>query len=128
MPNPAPLSPGQVECRNCGARYIPDFSRDYYGGENGRGGLCESCMMRGILVKPDPVAVTDEKHLDEVCLPGKGHKSCRYLAMMPGSGMSCAKGSNFQSAIDERAAGMRAQGNNCSGPPDYKSSLQDSED
>lgn len=118
-----PLKEDEVECSKCGAIYVPDFKRDYYGGENGRGGKCESCFMSELSVQqkplPNPVAVTDEKRLNDVCRLKKGRETCRYLAMHPDLGMACAKGSNLQSAIDQRVSGMRAQGDNCSGPPDF---------
>jgi len=109
-----------VECRKCQAKYIPSFVRDYYGGENGQGGLCESCFMREALTKPNPITLENQSHITNVCQPGQGKKTCRYLVMHPPNIFSCAKGSDLQSNIDERVNGMRAQGDNCSGPPDFQ--------
>jgi len=67
---------------------------------------------------PDPEKISSDNHLKQVCKPGQGEGACRYLVMMPGE-FSCAKGSNLQSAIDQRAPTMGAQGDNCSGTPDY---------
>jgi len=115
-----PLPEVIVECRTCHARYVPSFTHDYYGGENGRGGLCESCMVREALTSefPDPVPIGDDRRLDQVCRAKQGSESCRYLVMNE-EGLACSKGSNLQQTIDDQADSMRAKGDNCSGPPDF---------
>lgn len=121
MSDERPLAEGEVECRNCQARYVPNFTRDYYGGKDGHGGLCESCMMREAfskIPKRNPVLIVDDDRLNNSCLVHQGSKTCRYLAM-GSEGMTCLKNSDMQSAIDQRASGMGSKGNNCSGPPEY---------
>lgn len=55
-----------------------------------------------------------------VCQVGQGAQTCSYLCHQ--GGWACAKGSNFQKVIDAKRVspeGMKAMGNNCSGPPDF---------
>lgn len=106
-----------LECAECGVRYRPSLSRDFYPRDGG-GYDCEECMLRKNFVLPKPVSV-DDKRAKDICKYGRGPEACRYLMM--GDGLHCAKGSDFQSAIDERAPDMRAQGDNCSGQPDFAS-------
>jgi hypothetical protein len=54
------------------------------------------------------------------CLPGAGHLTCRFLTFAPG-GWGCAKRSDLAAYIGKRIAEgtMRAQGDNCSGAPEF---------
>jgi hypothetical protein len=60
------------------------------------------------------------EHIDTVCRPGCGASSCAFL--MFGGGFECAKGGEFELFIRRRLADetMTAQGDNCSGPPDFQ--------
>lgn len=55
--------------------------------------------------------------VNKACQPGKGPLTCKYL-MFGEAGYMCAKGSTFQAFIDTRS--LKAQGDNCSGPPDFQ--------
>ncbi len=115
--------PVQVTCRKCGhGPYTPNFTFDFYeDGVDGPGtGLCEKCVMTQVLnplADKEPTAMTD-KHLDAVCRMGGDSACCRYVLFS--SGFKCAKGSNMQSTIDSRAKTMKAKGDNCSGPLEFK--------
>jgi hypothetical protein len=114
-----PLKNGEVECRKCHDRYVPSFTKDYYGGKDGQGGLCESCMMTEALEqKPAPVD-TPQDPREGNCKLTQGSATCRYLVNQMGR-WQCTKGSSLQEEIDQRSASMGAKGNNCSGPPDFK--------
>jgi hypothetical protein len=60
-----------------------------------------------------------EQQVKDLCKAGKGEATCSFLTM-GGSGMCCSKGSVFEAVIRERRPTMRAKGDNCSGPPDFK--------
>lgn len=65
----------------------------------------------------DLPVLTDD-HVDKVCLPGKGVRTCRYLTVMGGAGWNCAKFRyDLAGIIDQRVAQgtMVARGNNCEG-------------
>ncbi len=61
-----------------------------------------------------------DDHLENVCRPGKGKSTCVFL--MFGAGFECAKKTGFEKLLrDRRAQGeTNAKGDNCSGPPDFK--------
>lgn len=63
---------------------------------------------------------TWEEHVEIVCQPGKGEETCAYLGLGTGNFM-CLKSTSFEIVIASRvvAKKLTAQGNNCSGPPDY---------
>lgn len=58
----------------------------------------------------------DFKYVTDVCLIGKGERTCRYLAVA-GDGWSCLKRTELKAYLDRRAAEgkMRARSDNCSG-------------
>lgn len=121
-----PLAEEEVECRKCHAHWVPNFMRDYYGqqGDDRRSGTCEGCMMQEHMPKP-PVPVPTKEHLQTVCRFGQGGAQvCRYLAF--GAELSCAKKSVLQRTIDDKAETMTAKGDNCSGPPDFTPTPQES--
>lgn len=103
----------------CGSVYVPNFANDFYpDGDNEEVGHCERCVIaKALAPKHSPVIVLEQTSI-EVCKRGQGEKCCRYL-IVNGANWCCAKDSNFQSAIDERFASMKAKGNNCSGPPNF---------
>ncbi|MEK7503001.1 MAG: hypothetical protein AAB556_00990 [Patescibacteria group bacterium] len=63
-----------------------------------------------------------KKQVDEVCKLGQGPNTCSFL-MVGMDGFECAKQTSFESLIRSRrnAGAMNAKGDNCSGPPDFKS-------
>ena len=64
-----------------------------------------------------------EDHIQNVCKSGKGEATCSFLGVVPGTGFSCLKGTSIEAIIFQRRATgeMKAQGNNCSGPPNFTS-------
>ena len=62
-------------------------------------------------------ATLPEAHVDEVCKRGQGEKTCSFLGH--GDGYICYKGSMFEHTIRIRRPKMKAQGDNCSGPPNF---------
>ncbi|MBU6231096.1 MAG: hypothetical protein KGI45_01080 [Patescibacteria group bacterium] len=65
--------------------------------------------------EPTPLS---EDRVKTLCKMGRGPDTCSFL--IAGTGMCCAKGSVFEQAILERRPTMKAQGDNCSGPPEFK--------
>lgn len=60
------------------------------------------------------------EHVKNVCLPGQRTETCRYL-VTDSSGWLCGKElPDIVAAIEARRERMTAQGDNCSGPPDYE--------
>lgn len=61
---------------------------------------------------------------EAVCRMGQGEATCSFLTVGPGgnSMYGCAKGSELERTIKQRraAGSMRAQGDNCSGPPAFE--------
>lgn len=59
-----------------------------------------------------------QKHLTEVCQPGKDGMCCRYLANNGGE-WTCEKLTSMRAFLDQRVAKgqMRVQGDNCEGLP-----------
>lgn len=57
-----------------------------------------------------------QSHVTDVCRPGVGAETCRYLLMGPG-GWDCGKESSLAALLDDRvrAGTMRARGDNCAG-------------
>jgi len=57
-----------------------------------------------------------ESHVKDVCRPGEGSETCRYLLMSPG-GWVCGKHSALAVTLDNRVreGTMRAHGDNCAG-------------
>lgn len=72
------------------------------------------------------MAEITQKQATDVCLLGHGADCCAFLAAGGGSlGWKCAKDipSVRDAILARRAAGMMtAQGDNCSGPPDFRPS------
>jgi hypothetical protein len=60
-----------------------------------------------------------ESHVKDVCRPGKGSETCRYLLMGAG-GWVCGKYSALAATLDNRVreGTMRAHGDNCVGMED----------
>jgi len=56
------------------------------------------------------------EHVENVCQPGKGGKTCRYL-IMGAKGWECAKHTGLATLLDARveSESMVARGNNCEG-------------
>ncbi|MCI5108449.1 MAG: hypothetical protein MRY49_01215 [Candidatus Pacebacteria bacterium] len=67
----------------------------------------------------NPTPLTDD-HVKNVCKPGTT-EACAFLSSS-GLDLCCAKRSFLESNIRQRLAKgtMRAIGDNCSGPPDFK--------
>lgn len=59
--------------------------------------------------------------VENICKFGKGEDCCSFL-IFGGDGFSCAKGTSVEATISYRRflETMRAMGDNCSGPPEYK--------
>lgn len=111
-----PLKAGEVECRKCHDRYFPGLLKDYYGGKDGRGGLCEGCFMTAVM---EPKPLPSPEHLEKVCRYGQGPDTCRFLVICDGKEV-CAKGSATEAIITAKAKEMVAKGDYCFGPPDFK--------
>ncbi|MEK7640376.1 MAG: hypothetical protein AAB389_00040 [Patescibacteria group bacterium] len=64
--------------------------------------------------------ILSDKQVEKVCGLGKGEKTCSFLTMSA-YGFECAKKTAIEKIIKERreAGTMNAQGNNCSGPPNF---------
>ena len=114
----------RVTCRKCGRNFVPSFNFDFYAdGDDPTIGLCESCMMNEMFssspqnADPSPLPAGYET---EVCKLGAGKDTCAFLAIAPG-GTRCVKGSGIEATIRTRLrdGSMGAQGDNCSGPPDF---------
>lgn len=65
-----------------------------------------------------------EEHIKLACLAGGieislPEQRCSFL-ILGVVGFECAKGSSVESLIRERRPTMKARGDNCSGPPDFK--------
>jgi predicted metal-binding protein len=58
----------------------------------------------------------DEAHVTQVCRPGEGAATCRYLLRAPGAWV-CAKHTALQAGLDERVVQetIVARGDNCPG-------------
>ena len=77
------------------------------------------CKMREECTLKDPILV-DAKHLKTICIPEYScTATCCFLVFQ--REFKCAKGSNLHSFIESRKEIMSEKGNNCSGPPDFKS-------
>lgn len=74
----------------------------------------------------DPDRKIPDAHLEEVCKPGKGQATCRYLCQ-GAKGMMCAKHTPMKVHLDKFAADktMTATGDNCEGLP--KPTVEESE-
>lgn len=57
---------------------------------------------------------------DTLCLAGAGKATCRFLTFGPG-GWQCAKGSDLEAYLNARVVRgtLQAQGDNCSGFPEF---------
>jgi hypothetical protein len=119
----------QVTCRKCHITFVPSFEFDFYpDGEDPKVGLCERCMMEEAFSKNQPethgpVAIP-AGYEETVCQPGKGKLTCSFLGMTPD--FECLKGTAFEPELQRRRqeGSMGAQGDNCSGPPDFKVQIQ----
>lgn len=112
-----------LTCRKCGYTYIPNFAFDFYpDGKDPKVGLCERCVMAEMLA-PKPLQVIPVGHDKNVCKFGQGPTTCAFLVMPGGEGLKCAKQSEFEGMIRKRLSegSISAKGDNCSGPPDFKS-------
>lgn len=110
----------EVTCRVCKKTYVPSFDFDFYQeGDDPRVGRCEACVMGEAFGPP-----TSEAHplpsgySKAICRQGKGDATCKFLGTLP-DGLCCLKGSSFEHHIRERQGSMGAQGDNCSGPPNF---------
>jgi len=112
----------EVICRKCERKFVPNFAFDFYPDAGEETGLCENCIISELLGKnnsqKDPVPIS-ETHIHSVCKTNQGETTCKFLAMAS-SGMVCAKHSILEGNILSRAGTMLAQGDNCSGPPNFE--------
>lgn len=60
--------------------------------------------------------LTDDQ-VKSLCQPSS-ESTCSFLTMTA-DGWACAKGSDMELSIRARRSSMRAQGDNCSGPPEF---------
>lgn len=115
----------QVTCSRCNLTFVPSFFCDYYKDENDPSlVVCETCVIAGVRARvmaekaPLPVPFGYEK---TVCKVGEGSTTCRFCAASNGA-YTCTKGTYIEATIRARADGsepMTAQGDNCSGPPNF---------
>lgn len=126
MPKKSPNQSNEVTCRQCKLTFVPSFEFDFYADESDpKVGLCERCFMLETFSenpKRDPVYIPNG-HETTICLIGKKQETCKFLSI-DGKGYQCLKNSSLEKIIIERASSMRAKGDNCSGPPDFKSLLK----
>lgn len=108
----------EVTCRSCKRKYTSSFFDDFYPDDqkNPTVGLCERCFMAEVFA---PKHIASELHINIVCKmsqPG----ACMFLVF--DGKPKCAKRSSMHKHITSRATAgeMRATGDNCSGPPDFK--------
>lgn len=71
------------------------------------------------------MAFTDAQ-LTRVCKLGKGKATCSFLVFDADNGFTCAKGTGLEKILAQRReqGTMRAQGDNCSGPPAFQTTAQ----
>lgn len=64
----------------------------------------------------------NETFIADTCKRGQGADCCSFLVMGRG-GFECAKGTEAEPVLVERrkSKSINAMGDNCSGPPDFKS-------
>lgn len=114
-----------VTCRVCERIYTPSVQDDFYPDDDDpTKGRCERCLFAEVLKpKPRDPVLLPSGYEDRVCKKGQGAATCCFLGMggHP-TGMKCLKGSDFEPAIRENMTRgtMRAKGDNCSGPPEFK--------
>jgi hypothetical protein len=119
-----PTEGKEVTCRECQTTYVPSFANDFYpDGADPKVGLCERCLITGVLAPKQPTDIPDG-HEVMVCKFGKGQSTCAFMILSSGSGglrKQCAKGSHYERIIRDRLEkkSMGAKGDNCSGPPDF---------
>lgn len=121
-----PLKPVNetVTCRKCRRTYVPDVSFDFYpDGDDPKVGRCERCLMTEELAPKLPQNIPTG-HDKEVCKFGQGPATCAFLIIAGEDGLQCAKGSGYERVIQTRLSEgtMRAKGEYCSGPPEFKPS------
>ncbi len=110
-------------CMTCKLEFKPSFKFDFYPvGNDPEIGDCEGCMMKKAFASEpakhsEPVKISELTAIS-LCQAGKGAKACRYV-MNSGGDWCCAKASDYQAMLDSRKDSMGAQGDNCSGPPDF---------
>lgn len=115
----------ECTCRKCNHTFVPSLAFDFYpDGSDPKVGLCERCMMKEALTNREPSddpAKVPDGHQVNICKFGKGPETCSFLGMT-GNEFQCLKGSSLESVIRQRRRenSIRAKGDNCSGPPDFK--------
>jgi len=112
-------------CMDCKLVFVPSLSFDFYQeGSNPEVGRCENCMIVNAFGSEsnEPFPLPAEYYKERVCKVGKGEKTCSFLGFNNGSVLSCMKGSDMESIIMAKLAEntMKAKGDNCSGPPNFK--------
>lgn len=72
-----------------------------------------------------PVHIISKERADEVCRIGQGRSCCIFVGDAP-QGLVCMKASVYATEMIQRklTGQMKAQGDNCSGPPDFKQTVQ----
>lgn len=78
--------------------------------------VCDLQNIHGKLLGKHLSQFPSEERVKEVCKPGNGDKTCRYLTMGT-RGWSCAKASSLKKTLDEKVVTnqMHAKGDNCDG-------------
>lgn len=69
-----------------------------------------------------PVTITPDQTAT-LCRKGQGAQICRFLTVGgPEIAFQCAKGSEMHDYLNNRAltGKLKAQGDNCTGPPDFE--------
>ena len=110
-----------MTCSKCATSYIPSPTRDFYEDPEVPGRyFCEKCITDPLQLPP-PVDITVERSLD-LCRKSEKGGTCRFLVSGTESVFACAKNSNMHAFLNGRAleGKLKAQGDNCTGPPDFK--------
>ena len=111
-------------CKSCGTSFVPTLIFNFYPDKSGNpeSGLCEDCFLAQATTpetkEPAPIPSAYES---EVCKADQGESACRFLGFIPGEGSVCLKRTAYEAKIARRLSRgtMEAQGDNCSGQPDF---------
>lgn len=85
----------------------------------------DSLIGRATLIRPKQATsepLIPPEHVERVCRPGQGEKTCRFLASRELPKYFCVKSDpELWAFVNARAAEghLGSKGDNCSGPPDF---------
>lgn len=118
----------QVTCRKCHLSFVPSVLFDFYpDGQDPKVGLCERCVVNQALGVNDPTPLQPGQEVAR-CKFGQHKRTCSFLGVT-GKGFQCLKGTAMETEIRKRREenSIKAKGDNCSGPPDFKPTLSPTE-